>query len=41
MAARGHEALLEATRVALNAVTPSDAAGGYADCGFPLGMHPL
>ena len=40
-AARSHEALLEATGAALAAITPSDAAGCYADCGFPLLMQPL
>lgn len=40
-AARSPDALLEATKVALDAVTPTDAAGCYANCGFPLRMHPL
>jgi len=40
-AARSHDALLAATKLALDAVTPADAAGCYAACGFPLPMHPL
>ena len=40
-AARSPDDLLEATKVALDAVTPTDAAGCYANCGFPLQMHPL
>lgn len=40
-AARGPTALLAATKAALDAVTPADAAGCYADCGFPLPLQPL
>jgi transposase len=35
-AARDHPRLLEETKAALDAVTAEDAAGCYADCGFPL-----
>jgi transposase len=35
-AARTPDTLLAATKTALDAVTPEDAAGCYADCGFPL-----
>lgn len=35
-AARTGDALLAATAAALDAVTAEDAAGCYADCGFPL-----
>ena len=35
-AARSPDELLAATKAALDAVTPADAAGCYADCGFPL-----
>jgi transposase len=38
-AARTGDALLEATKAALDAVTPGDAAGCYADCGFPLPLQ--
>jgi transposase len=38
-AARTGDALLEATRAALDAVTAADAAGCYADCGFPLTLQ--
>jgi transposase len=34
--ARSHEDLLTATKAALEAVTAQDAAGCYADCGYPL-----
>jgi hypothetical protein len=30
---------LTATKAALDAVTAQDAAGCYADCGYPLTMH--
>jgi transposase len=40
-AARSHDALLAATKTALDAVTPADAAGCYAACGYPLPMQPL
>ena len=40
-AARDPAALLAATKAALDAVTPEDAAGCYADCGFPLPMQPI
>jgi transposase len=40
-AARTREDLLAATKAALDAVTAADAAGCYADCGFPLPMQPL
>jgi len=40
-AARGHADLLAATKAALDAVTPADAAGCYAACGFPLPLQPL
>ena len=40
-AARDHDHLLEATKSALDAVTAADAAGCYADCGFPLPLQPL
>jgi hypothetical protein len=35
-AARTRDDLLAATGAALDAVTAADAAGCYADCGFPL-----
>jgi len=38
-AARTGDELLEATQAALAAVTPGDAAGCYADCGFPLPLQ--
>jgi transposase len=38
-AARSHDDLLAATGAALDAVTAEDAAGCYADCGYPLLMH--
>ncbi len=38
-AARTPDALLEATKAALDAVTAADAAGCYADCGFPLPLQ--
>jgi transposase len=40
-AARTREDLHAATKAALDAVTAADAAGCYADCGFPLTMQPL
>jgi transposase len=40
-AARTREDLLAATKAALDAVTAEDAAGCYADCGFPLTLQPL
>jgi transposase len=40
-AARSPDDLLTATKAALDAVTADDAAGCYADCGFPLPMQPL
>jgi transposase len=40
-AARTHDDLVAATKAALDAVTPADAAGCYADCGFPLPLQPL
>ena len=40
-AGRTREDLLAATKAALDAVTAEDAAGCYADCGFPLTMQPL
>ena len=40
-AARSPADLLEATKAALDAITPADAAGCYADCGFPLPMQQL
>lgn len=40
-AARSHDDLLAATKIALDAVTPADAAGCYADCGFPLPLQPI
>ncbi|MEA2595202.1 MAG: hypothetical protein QOF01_1671, partial [Thermomicrobiales bacterium] len=33
--------LLAATKAALDAVTAGDAAGCYADCGFPLPLQLL
>jgi transposase len=39
IAARTHEDLLAATKTALDAVTAQDAAGCYADCGYPLRSH--
>lgn len=38
-AARSHDNLLAATKAALDAVTAQDAAGCYADCGYPLTSH--
>lgn len=38
-AARTGDHLLTTTKAALDAVTPADAAGCYADCGFPLPMQ--
>lgn len=35
-AARTHEDLLTTTKAALDAVTPQDAAGCYAACGYRL-----
>ena len=40
-AARSPADLLAVTKVALDAITPADAAGCYADCGFPLTLQPL
>jgi transposase len=40
-AARTADALMEATKDALDAVTAQDAAGCYADCGFPLPVQLL
>ncbi len=40
-AARTRDDLLGATKAALDAVTPEDAAGCYADCGFPLPLQLL
>lgn len=40
-AGRTREELLAATKAALDAVTAEDAAGCFADCGFPLTMQPL
>ena len=37
--ARDRDRLLAATKDALDAVTPADAAGYYADCGFPLALQ--
>ena len=39
--ARDRDGLLAATKAALDAVTPSDAAGCFADCGFPLTSQPF
>jgi len=39
VAARSHDELLAATKRALDAVTAQDAAGCYADCGYPLRSH--
>jgi transposase len=38
-AARTPDDLLTATKAALDAVTAQDAAGCYADCGYPLESH--
>jgi transposase len=38
-AARDRDQLLAATKTALDAVTAADAAGCYADCGFPLPLQ--
>jgi transposase len=38
-AARTPDDLLAATKIALDAVTARDAAGCYADCGYPLTSH--
>jgi transposase len=38
-AARSRDDLLAATKAALDAVTAEDAAGCYADCGYPLTSH--
>jgi transposase len=38
-AARTPDALLDATQTALDAITAGDAAGCYADCGFPLPLQ--
>lgn len=38
-AARSPDELLAATKAALDAVTAEDAAGCYADCGYPLTSH--
>lgn len=38
-AARSPDELMAATKAALDAVTAQDAAGCYADCGFPLESH--
>lgn len=38
-AARSHDDLIDATKVALDAITAHDAAGCYADCGFLLTSH--
>jgi transposase len=38
-AARSPDDLLAATKAALDAVTAADAAGCYADCGYPLPSH--
>lgn len=38
-AARSPDELLAATKAALDAVTAHDAAGCYADCGYPLTSH--
>lgn len=40
-AARTGDDLLAATKAALDAVTAGDAAGCYADCGFPLPLQLL
>jgi transposase len=40
-AARSPDELLAATKAALDGITPDDAAGCYADCGFPLPLQPL
>jgi transposase len=39
--ARDHADLLAATKAALDAVTPADAEGCFADCGFPLMSQPF
>lgn len=38
-AARSPDDLMTATKLALDAVTAQDAAGCYADCGYPLTSH--
>jgi transposase len=38
-AARSPDDLLAATKAALDTVTAQDAAGCYADCGYPLTSH--
>ena len=39
--ARTREALVEATGRALDAITPEDIRGFYADCGYRLPLQPL
>jgi hypothetical protein len=38
-AARCPDDLMAATNAALDAITAQDAAGCYADCGYPLRSH--
>ena len=40
-AARTHEALLEAMEEALSEVTPADAAGWFAHCGYQVEVQYL
>ena len=40
-AARTREALVEATGRALDAISPEDIRGFYADCGYPLPVQSL
>jgi transposase len=40
-AARNPDDLLAAIKAALDAVTAEDAAGCFADCGFPLPLQPI